>query len=139
MCWKSSRGYGNATSLYPGYFAAPRLRMTYSSASRGRRVVVDNRREDAGCHSEYPIARRALRAGKEPPAQPPSRRWLCGLRGAAPLFAGQSGALAPHSTTLARSAEYHAESPQLWSAPRQRRFPTVAGEKFGVRQRGVWT
>ena len=41
----------------------------------------------------------------------------------------QSGALAPHSTTLARSAEYHAEAPQFWSAPRQRRFPMVAGEK----------
>src|SRR5438094_10497904 len=40
----------------------------------------------------------------------------------------ESGAIAPHSTTLARSAEYHAESPQFWSAPRQRRFPTVAGE-----------
>src|SRR5438034_10504402 len=51
----------------------------------------------------------------------------------------QSGALAPHSTTLARSAKYHAESPTFWSAPRQRRFPTVAGEKFGVRRHGVWT
>src|SRR5437764_13433796 len=41
----------------------------------------------------------------------------------------QSGALAPHSTTLARSAEYHAEAPQFWSPPRQRRFAPVAGEK----------
>ena len=31
--------------------------------------------------------------------------------------------------TLTRSAEYHAESPTFWSAPRQRRFPPVAEEK----------
>src|SRR5205814_3719692 len=48
-------------------------------------------------------------------------------RGAAPSAGPrQSGALAPHSTTLARSAEYHAEAPQFWSAPRQRRFAPVA-------------
>src|SRR5205814_10478053 len=48
---------------------------------------------------------------------------------APPAGPRQSGALAPHSTTLARSAEYHAESPKFWSAPRQRRFPTAVGEK----------
>src|SRR5436190_10215010 len=70
-----------------------------------------------------------MRTGKDPPAQIPLLGACfvdCGAQ--PPAGPRQSGALAPHSTTLARPAEYHAESPQFWSAPRQRRFPTAAGE-----------
>src|SRR5439155_21654477 len=73
-----------------------------------------------------PIPRRAMRAGKEPPAQIPLLGACfvdCGAQ--PPAGPRQSGALAPHSTTLARSAEYQAESPKFWSAPRQRHFPAA--------------
>ena len=63
---------------------------------------------------------------KDPPAQIPLLGACfvdCGAQ--PPAGPRQSGALAPHSTTLARSAEYQAESPKFWSAPRQRRFPAA--------------